>query len=277
MSVVTDYPDNSPHFALAQQVAATGVPLLQKASVLYNDLGRVILGGGSFTEVTKLITQPGYTISVNVQFPAAATIPFVEVRLVWEDQATVSQMNTDTFICAGNTAGAGLTTFLTGRCKGDELSVALVNLDPAQSATITLIAAQDSVVRTRDEARWNTLAAAGTTVPGYTLATLAPDETVMGIVNDLIIPASTTLPFLFGIGPGLAQFSYEMNNGVAASLMVRMRPQPDTYYAANNWLGDTSAPPFSFQFIAPRAPIVVRLVNTATTSITVTCGMVSLV
>lgn len=268
-----DYPDFQTPQQHANTIAATGVPLLTLASsLLQQTFNPPALAKRSSASLS--ITQIGYEIVVGASFGVVPTNPFIRVTLTWSQTGFTGYTDTETFIVpACNTPGA-FTVIGQGPTRGDSLVVSVTNLDPLQTATVSVGVAENSRIYDRSKWRWDNATDAGLTVAGFTLPSLPADESVLGLVDAVAIPASTAVSYLCGMRNGTIQFGYEMNGGVAASLTLRLQPAPTTEYSTHFPLGAVAAPSFSFQFAGPRAPVIVRLVNTSAGPITVTFGVV---
>jgi len=273
MAAGSDYPDWTAPQAHADAVAATGVPLLGNPLGLYNDAGRVIVSGAPFTEILQTVRQIGYAGWLSVKFPVAATSPFLQVVFKWIDTVTSTTVATDTFIAPGNTAAGGFVTFLTGICKGDQVQVTLTNLDGAQSATVTFILNQDGITRQRDLCRSYNGVNTGTTVPGFTLATLPDDESCLGMAS-IAIPANSQTDVLFAMYNGPVALTYQMTTGAASTLSLALAAMPAASYLGNNPLGLYGpTPPNPVNFNGPRAPVRVRALNNSGLATAVTVAL----
>lgn len=274
MSVVTDYPDWSPHVANAQQIAATGVPLLTLSSLVQSASGLTIAGAGVHPFPAVTIGQIGYEVRIDASIPFSATIPFLEVQMIWTDPAANKIMATDTFIVPSSSGGQAFTVIGRGPSKAAVLQVQVTNLDPAQTATINISVLQNSRVYPRDDWRWQGNVAPSTNVPGFTLPTMPPDESVLGVLDGVTIAASSQNTYLFGMHDGLLNVGYEVNTGAASNLSIRIRPKPDGQYSAHNIIYSAVSPPSNFQIAASRAPLGVVVANSATTAMVLSLGMI---
>lgn len=267
MSVLTDYPDYSGHVAHADQIAATGVPLLTKSTLLYRQ-AIVNLGAGQSASTGVLpVSQIGYEVLVSAQTGAASANPFARVALQWTDSTTEFIVATDTFVMPMATDAGGFTVIGRGPTKADELNITVTNFDTTTAPVIALTALANSRVYPADQWRWAGTADAGRTVPGYALAALNPDETVLGFVGGISLGAGAAGTWLFGMSPGgPVQLSYNFAGVTPANIRVHVFPLPTGLYSGQNDLaGDTVANlSDSLTFRATRSPLAVEIGNTAT-------------
>lgn len=266
MSVITDYPDNAPHVATASQIAETGVPLLTASSVITGPGTFAIAGGGSKTYAVSNLAQIGYEALVTASFPAAATVPFIEVSLAWRDSVTNARMWSDSFIVPGATSPAFWVTRGRGQSKADQLIVTVTNLDPAQTVTYNLTVFQNSRIPPTDIWQWDNNSDNGSAIPGFSLPKLPDDESVLGILDGVTIAASQQNTYLFGMWDGLVNIGYEVNTGTASNLTIKIRPAPDGQYSTHNIIYSATGPPSNFQVAGNRAPLRVIVANAATTA-----------
>lgn len=272
MSVTTDYPDWSPHVANASQIAATGVPLLTKSTRLYQQATNNVGHGATASSGILPVSQPGYEIIVTAQFAAGTAIPFVEIQLTWTDSTTGFVIATDSFYAPGATQLGGLPVRGHGPTKADELTIGVTNLDTVNTVNITVTALQNSRVYAHDVWRFANSSASGKTVPGFTLAGLPDDESVLGLITGGAIPASGSASWLGGIGHGgWVNWAGNTAGPAFASLFMTIFAQPVGVYGGGGIVlrQQLSQAAFTYQCKAPRAPLLFEVTNTATTTGTV--------
>lgn len=267
MSVVTDYPDYSPHVAQAEQIAATGVPLLTKSSRLYQQAFPNVGGGQTASTNLLSVTQVGYEVIVSAGFGSLATLPYVEVQLTWTDSTTGFTAATDSFTVPGGQSPALLTVNGRGPTKADELTVTMTNLDPSVTASLSIVVLQNSRVYGDDDWRLQNSTANGVTVPGITLAHLPDDESVLGVLTLAAIPASGSGNWLFGMGgPGWCNLAGNLNTIAPASIALTVLAEVTTTYGGGCYaLREVlTGPSFTYQFKAPRSILRVSATNSST-------------
>lgn len=276
MSVTTDYPDFSPHVALAQQVAATGVPLLHGANVLLNSSNVVIPASGHQIYTSVAFTQPSYEIFVSCFANAASGNPFAELTLTWTDSVSGITIARDIVTCAAGSVVSGWVTFGRGPTKADLLSVQAGNLDAAHSMTFSITVLQTSRIFDRDTWRWDNNGNSGNAIPGFTLPALPDDDAILGTVNGGAIIANGNSEWLFGPGyGGTVTFSFAITTTPIASIIVTMIARPTTIYGNTAYLfrGTFTSGSNSISFKPSRSPILLQVNNSSATAGSLFCGM----
>jgi hypothetical protein len=116
--------------AIPDNIAATGVPLLNLKQALQNVTGTVITTGATntFTTITG-ITQPSFNLHVTATGNGAATKPWYTVRLNWIDSATGLVVQVDAFTTYFSNTGSALTTVISGPTDADSLQIQITNND----------------------------------------------------------------------------------------------------------------------------------------------------
>ena len=275
MSVVSDYPDYAPHVAHADQIAATGVPLLALPQQLYAISSKVIFSASTDFEALVPVKQPGYHCGVSVQFPAAATVPFVKVSLFWTDSMTSVNLASENYIIPGAQSPSVFTALGSGIAKGNKVQLRLTNLDPAQNATVSVTMNADSIPRSGDSWLWENALDSGLTVPGFTLPTLPDDESVLGMLGSVTVPAGGTSSFLFGMHNGPINVGLDQGGGPWTNITLQLAAAPSSAYVGNNPIYAAVNPPPSLQIAGPRSPVRVGLHNSATTAFTATMSLIA--
>lgn len=264
-----DYPDFATPQAHATAIAATGVPLLSSPAILATSIAQVVAASGTETFANEVLTQTGYAIELVIAYPAAATNPFCEVRLTWTDPVSGIVYGEQHYFVVGGTAAAPMTTLGSGPARSAQLTVAVTNLDTVQAATVTMLLAQDSTIRQADRWGWRNAANASGIVPANTLATLPDDESVPGYLNAVNVLNAANATWLFGMAPGqLVQLSGSASSAAALAYSYQVRGVPSSVYTASGYLlySDVTTTGFNGTFIAPRAPVSLKITNNGTAS-----------
>lgn len=271
---MTDFPDWQAPQAHANAIADTGVPLLTFGNVQQN-LSFPLAAGASHGFPQVSMVQPGYEVIVQATANPASTSPFVEVQLQWAINPAAVGTNTDTFVCAGGTTPAGgWFTVGTGPSKGNALTVQIKNLDTVNAMTVAVTVINNSRVYVRDDWRWNAPTDIGGTIPNFTLPTITPDESVLGIGNDTIA-GSGSLARIVGSYSGRIKVGLNPVAGTLANVTFNLQALPSTYYQGNNPIIGGAPPGLVFEVAGPRAPMLLRIINTATTAVTFAWSLIA--
>lgn len=272
MSVVADYPDYSPHVAHADQIAATGVPLLTKSSRLYQQADPNLGPGVTHSTGNLTVTQIGYEVLITLAYTTAPTNPFVEVTLTWIDSTTGFTITADTFYAPGPSPSGSISVHARGPSKADILNVSYTNLASAGLVTVGLTVLNNSRVYPHDMVRWINSTVRGSTFAGFTLATLPDDNAVLGTVSAGTLIASGNSQWL--VGPGLGgwvNLAFALATVTPSSIIVTVYGRPSSAYGGTAYAFRTVATALagSFTFKSPSSPMMVEFNNSSTTAGTV--------
>lgn len=240
-----------------------GAALARKAGADAANTSQVIAGGGSAVLVNLIAwNQPGWEANFQASLPAASgTKPFAKVHYVWFDGVNlIPVVEDDRYISLGNGNLNGIQTGGYGPAKGDVLQVSLINLDPAQSLTVSWSMQQTSHLYPKD--KWRQVLYGGIPPNGFTY----PGGSLPGLV--LMSSAPTLLPatpqsFLLGTWQGSARIMID-NTAGANAVKVVVADAVGDINPAPQWLNDTVNAGTRFRedmpFIAK--PVLVTLTNT---------------
>lgn len=276
MSVLSDYPDYSPHVAHADQIAATGVPLLTKSTLVYRVAIPSIGAGLAPNSGILPISQTGYEILVSAQAGAGSTNPYGKVYLQWIDSTTGFIVATDTFYTLQAVESGGFVIAGRGPTKADQVEITVQNYDTVTSGAWTITMLQNSRVYPADTWGFANFADNGRTIPGQTLAGLPGDETSLGVVQGISVPAGGNGTWLFGLATGgPVQLGVAFGGVTPANIHVHIFPIPTGNYSGQKDLADYAISDLgaAITFNPPRAPVAVQLINLATSG-TLTGDMV---
>lgn len=128
-------------------LTTNGIPPLRGTNNLGNATGQTITTGVNATLVNAAsISKPGFEAVFQLNIPAAAgTVPFGILQVIWTDSNTGLTVGQKQYIItSGNGPSNVLTYYLSGPCRGNQLTVKLRNQDPAQTMTVTWAVNQTS-------------------------------------------------------------------------------------------------------------------------------------
>lgn len=128
-------------------LTTNGIPPLRGTINLGNATGQTIATGVNATLVNvATINKPGFEAVFSISIPAAAgTVPFAVLQVIWTDSNTGLTVGQKQYIIvSGNGPTNVLTYYLSGPCRGNQVTVKLRNQDPAQTLTVTWAVNQTS-------------------------------------------------------------------------------------------------------------------------------------
>lgn len=271
-----DYADWQEPQAHATAIAQTGVPLLNAAALLEQVNSLVIPTSGASTLGPWTITQTGYSASIGVLFPNGSPTAFVKVQLRWIDSVSSTLVARETYYLPGSFSATAWVTLGSGLAKADTLEMVITNLDATGAATVNVTVDQDSVIRPGDRWYFDAETDSGLATAAATSAAYPSDEFCLGVWTSSGVSASSQASRLFGMAPGKAvQFSYSASGPASPSGSLQAVAVPTSTYGAGAILAEFPLTTLtgSFQFIAPRGPVVLHVNNGATSTLTFTGGM----
>ena len=254
--------------------AMGGIPLLRQTMKLGSANGTTIAGLNSIPLISfSTINQPSYECTFIASLPAASgTVPFAQLTFQWNDSKTGFINDTETFfITSGNGPTNAITTYLSGPCRGDELSVNIFNLDPAQTLTLNWVINSTSHVFTHDrlvQPSYATTAPVGQTNPNGT-----PSAGLIATINPSVgsNATSTRLLAAYNGKVGVNVNARGQTDNFSYSLV-----DPGTLYGTAGaifWSADT--PAGGSQMYAninlPNGPVLYQIINRSTTAGSPTC------
>lgn len=264
---MTDYADWQEPQAHATAISTTGVPLLTGSTLLFQQLSHVIGGHGTTGSLFLPVTQIGYDFAISVNVSAAATEPFVLVNMKWFDSVTGISTGSDSFICPGADGSTSWLTIGAGPTKGDQCIITITNQD-GNNTTVSYTLLENSRVYARDDWHWVNIDDEILTIPGWTVAGLVPDESVLGVLSGATVAASTTDTWLLGMSStGPVNVVGNVSGVAASAVVINLLAAPASYYGGGADLQHftPTAAGFMFSYMPPRGPVALQVSNTATT------------
>lgn len=264
-----DFPDWSEARSIADEISVIGAPLLRLTKTLGHGTGIGLPAGLGQTLLNAVsVTQPGYEMKIEVGFSAGGgTFPFANLIMTWSDSASGLTVDGEVFILAiGADAPDMLPYYMSGPCRGDTLTVTMLNMDPAIAATLNYATDEISHVYLQDRLIQPNYA--GVAPPGYTNPGGLPASGLLASVG-ASIPGSGTETRLIAAWNGKAQVLIDNTTGAfAASVWLQ---DPSTLYGgfANasfyfNRVAAQGASQADMQF--PNGPLLLKVTNDGSAS-----------
>lgn len=130
-----------------------GVPVLRGTTNIGVAIAQTIGASVLSTLVSNFpIAKPSFETILQLNLPAGVgTVPFAILGINWSDSNTGLTVGFKQYVLtAGNGPSNVLTYYISGPCRGNQLSITLQNLDPAQTLTYTIAINQTSHVYSVD-------------------------------------------------------------------------------------------------------------------------------
>jgi len=257
---------------IADEIAATGVPLLGNPVELYNTTSYTLAAGASATVIYNAYGQTlapmsdylSYDISVSALCDASSADPFVTLRLDWFANDTTDYLlwrEYWTLPAASNTA---IFSWGSGPVRGAYLQVLLTNEDATYTQNIgQLVLYGNSRPAPEATPDWRSNVISGLTVPGYTVPNtgLAPMGAPGYFSGSLAKSASLSL--IAGIYYGEVNLQVTVT-GTSPDLAVT----PSTFMTGHGvqqisgtFNVGTEADSQSAQYWSPSGPLIIALTN----------------
>jgi hypothetical protein len=261
-----DFPDWSEAKSFAIELSQIGAPLLR----LTRNLGFANVTQNLFpnTQVNLVslasIDQPGYEGQFKLWFDlGVGTNPFAALVITWTDSVSNEAVATDTFfMSAGNDTPNQLTYYMSGPAKGDLVTIALLNLDPAAILRYTYTFGVNSHIYT-----WDRIIMPNYTPQppiGFTNPNGTPGVGLIAIMSPSTGPGATSTRLL-AVYNGKVRLNVN-NIGQANACEVHLQ-DPNQLYSATAggvFFATTVAAggTFNTELVLPNGPVVLTSKNT---------------
>lgn len=209
-----------------------GVPVLRGTTNIGVAIAQTIGASVLSTLVSNFpITKPSFESILQLNIPAGVgTVPFAILGINWSDSNTGLTVGFKQYVLtAGNGPSNVLTFYISGPCRGNQLSVTLQNLDPAQTLTYTIAINQTSHVYTVD--RLLQPSYASTPPIGFTNPAGNPSKGALFLTQPTIAQ-NTSTGRLSACCNAKAKISID-NSGGALQLAVNLNDPGSVYNGAN--------------------------------------------
>lgn len=265
--MTADWPDDNPSAHRALAIYTQRVPLAHNATGIGN--GNNSLPGGGTTNIVSAVNvdQPSFhmLIGINAGVPGT-TIPFAKLRFKWTDIASGFTVDPDWAVMAGAVSGLNF-HYIKGPVRGDQLTLELDNLEPAQILSYSF--GISAVSHVYEDFVLEEIGGQG--VLGFTRPAQQAQMGVLGSVN-ATIAISGTVDRLAMAGNGKAILT--TNNAGGVNVVRTELVDPGVVLGVGPILGLSNSgiiatieanaqPPANMEVSLPNGPVVIREINTS--------------
>jgi hypothetical protein len=265
--------------AIPNNIAATGVPLLNLKSATTLATSQSIAAGATFTAAAITgINQPAYNLHLTATTTGVPTKPWYTVTLKWIDTASGFTVQFDQFTAFMSSVSAALSTVIYGPADADQLIVSVTNNDTVAMTLNTAYIIISSRSNYTDDRMYQFWPAGGNmpSIPTFQIAAAQPVPTqkIIFSVNrsvgvgvttapDYAMPVYQGLAFVLFSGTGSNSWDTVFTDQVTGTIIHRV-----TFTGAPA-LGNT-------QIILPRAPVTMHITNNGTVAGTANCEVTAI-
>lgn len=207
---------------IAEQIAASGVPLLRSTTLLAQGTNVALPGSGAVTLPASgffTLTQIAFYLYIAIQAGAGATVPFTSVELQWTDTASGVAMPEDqAYIAQGSTK---LVTAAYGPVAASALKVVLTNLDTHAATFDYVLLATSSVYGQVPQVLF--ASSGGVAVPGFTGPNVQPQAGLLSS-SALAVGAGATVTRLIPLYSGEVDSSITQQGVSSGNFTFQMVP-----------------------------------------------------
>ena len=274
--VAPDYPDYFANQNSADDIAQTGAPLLVVPATPIEQVTITVAHNQKILFPNIPINQLGYEIHLETSIPGAATNPFLDIDMQWQDANSGLIVAEEKWILPAATGPASNVFVGMGPTKGSQLVMSVKNLDGAQTATVLVVFMLNSRIYSRD--RWQQVVT--NNPPGYTY--LGDDSLydVIGSLSALNINAGNSQARLCPLYHGDVSFYMDQLGNAAAVSLLELQAAPTSTFGTSAFWSASPAGGVGqgvTQILRfPRAPVLLTYTNNGTAVATVNAKIIAL-
>jgi len=250
-------------------LVSAGTLVSPKTQYLVSAAGNTMVGPLEFN-------QAGYEMQIQCSINASATIPFLDMQVMWSDSVTGQVVAEEEWVPGCGPLGTPNLYTLKGPTKGNQLSLNLVNLDPGfvLHTQITVI------VNSRQWMRDRVYTLNFTAPPGYVAPGVLGSTDVVGSINGMSVAPSSSQARLFPLYAGDVWFWVDQMGNAGGNSNFTLQVAPTSFFgnSAIFGAGPSGGPPSGSGTVMrwPRGHILMTYSNTGTSTSTVNCKAVAL-
>jgi len=222
-----------------------GIPVLRGTDNLGNATAQALTANTTATLLNAIaITKPSFEAAFSLSMPAGVgTVPFAAILVTWTDSNTGLTVGQKLYeIASGNGSGNTIPVYLSGPCRGNQITLQIRPQDPAQAMTLTWAFNQTSHVYSID--RLIQPSYAGTAPITYSNPAGEPRKGLLASVSAAIGPNANTSRLLAASN---AKIKINLDNTVQLNSAA---VQINTPSAITALYGEAGAPTSTFKTTA---------------------------
>jgi hypothetical protein len=244
-----------------------GIPPLRGTDNLGNATNQALTANTTVTLLNAVpITKPGFECVIQFSYPGAATVPFGALVVKWTDSTTGLTVGQKSYeLTGGNNVFA--TAYLSGPCRGNQITLQFRPQDPAQAGTLTWAFNQTSHIYLTDRL----LQPAYVAVNGFTNTGGDPSKGLLASTNVGVGPNATITRL---VAASNAKVKVMLDNGAqanAAAIIIGTPSATALYSEANPpasllRLGAAIGAQASTEWQMPNGVTLLSIINTGATN-----------
>jgi hypothetical protein len=181
-----------------------------------------------------MLNQPSYELQVQVSTNVAATVPFIDMTVIWNDTVSGLVVAEEEWVLGANSPiGTPNVYVIKGPTKGNQVTLNFVNLDSGFGIQNTFTMVVNSRSLNRDKIYPLSYAAP----PGFVSSGVAGFTNVIATVNGMNVPASGSSSRLFPPYAGDVWFWVDQQGNTAANAFFELQVAPTSFFGSAPFFG----------------------------------------
>lgn len=260
------------------QVALAGTNLVTPSTPLVFAKSSFFVSAG----LNKLVgptqlNQPSYELQVQVSTNPAATVPFIDMIIAWNDSVSGLVVAEEEWILGAGSGFSNQNVYaIKGPSKGDQVTLNFINLDPSVSIQITFT----MLVNSRSLNRDKIYTLAYSAPPGFTGPGLAGFTNVICSISGMNINAGASQTRLFPPYAGDVWLWVDQQGNASGNSNFSLQVAPTSFFGSAPFYGASpvSGTPGGQGIVQrwPRGHVLLTYNNTGTVASTVNVKAIAL-
>jgi len=244
-----------------------GIPVLRGTTNKGVASGSTLAGAASATLLSAVtVDKPSFEAIFQIFFAAGAALPFLVVNVNWVDSNTGLTVGAKRYLLiGGNLVANTISTYISGPCRGNQVTLSVQNLDGLTSLTYTWAFNLTSHIYTIDRLLQPTYA----TVPNFGIPAGNPSKGVLFASQPSIGPSGTITRLTAASN---AKCKLNIDNGAQANGCALTMADPGGIYDSANAtqvfhaLIAAAGTRAASEIQMPNGPLLVNMINQAGTN-----------